>query len=45
MTTIIIGLLIVVLGTVAYIALRNAQDFSEPGPAGQCQIKDLRAYK
>ena len=29
MTTIIIGLLIVVLGTVAYIALRNAQDFSD----------------
>jgi hypothetical protein len=28
-TTIIIGLLIVVLGTVAYIALRNAQDFSD----------------
>lgn len=29
MTTIIIGLLIVVLGTVAYMALRNAQDFSD----------------
>jgi hypothetical protein len=27
--TIIIGLLIVVLGTVAYVALRNAQDFSD----------------
>jgi len=29
MTTIIIGLLIVVIGTIAYIALRNAQDFSD----------------
>lgn len=29
MTPIIIGLLLVVLGTVAYIALRNAQDFSD----------------
>jgi hypothetical protein len=28
-TTIIIGLLLVVLGTVAYLALRNAQDFSD----------------
>lgn len=29
MTTILIGLLIVVVGTVAYLALRNAQDFSD----------------
>ena len=29
MTTIIIGLLIVLIGTLAYIALRNAQDFSD----------------
>jgi hypothetical protein len=29
MTTILIGLLIVVLGVVAYVALRNAQDFSD----------------
>lgn len=29
MTTIIIGLLIVAIGTVAYLALRNAQDFSD----------------
>lgn len=29
MTTILIGLLIVVIGTIAYIALRNAQDFSD----------------
>lgn len=29
MTTIIIGLLIVVVGTIAYVALRNAQDFSD----------------
>ncbi|MFP5577396.1 MAG: hypothetical protein ACLGIZ_04045 [Acidimicrobiia bacterium] len=29
MTTIIIGLLIVAIGTIAYIALRNAQDFSD----------------
>lgn len=29
MTTIVIGLLIVILGTVAYVALRNAQDFSD----------------
>jgi hypothetical protein len=28
-TTIIIGLLLVVLGTIAYVALRNAQDFSD----------------
>ena len=29
MTTILIGLLLVVIGTVAYVALRNAQDFSD----------------
>lgn len=29
MTTIIIGLLIVVIGIIAYLALRNAQDFSD----------------
>lgn len=29
MTTIIVGLLVVIIATVAYIALRNAQDFSD----------------